>query len=123
MSTDNETTLADLKHSISQFVDERDWLQFHDPKNLVMAMTSEVGELADHFRWVNNNESHDLATSPENAKDVADELADILMFAIEFASVCKIDIASAIAGKLEQNALRYPIEKSKGSSKKYNRFQ
>jgi len=123
MSTDNETTLADLKRTISQFVEERDWLQFHDPKNLVLAMTSEVGELADHFRWVKNTESHALATSPEHSQDVADELADILMFAVEFASVCKIDIASAIADKLDQNAVRYPIDKAKGSSEKYNRFQ
>jgi len=123
MSNDHETTLADLKQTITQFVEERDWLQFHDPKNLVLAMTSEVGELADHFRWVKNTESHALATSPEHSQHIADELADILMFAVEFASVCKIDIATAIADKLEQNAARYPVEKAKGSSEKYNRLQ
>jgi len=122
MVTDNETTLTDVKQMISRFVEERDWLQYHDPKNLVMAMMSEVGELADQFRWVSNTESHTLAASTEHAEDVADELADIMMFAIEFASVCNIDIASAITSKLEKNAVRYPIEKAKGSCKKYDRL-
>ena len=122
MATDSDTTLDDAKQMISRFVDERDWLQYHDPKNLVMAMMSEVGELADQFRWVSNTESRALAISSENAEEVSDELADIMMFAIEFASVCDIDIASAITSKLEKNAERYPVEKAKGSSKKYNRL-
>jgi len=122
MATDSDTTLTDAKQMISRFVEERDWLQYHDPKNLVMAMMSEVGELADHFRWVNNTDSRALAISSEHATEVSDELADIMMFAIEFASVCDIDIASAITSKLEKNAERYPVEKAKGSSKKYNRL-
>ena len=122
MVTDSDTTLSEIKQLVSQFVEERDWLQYHDPKNLVMALMSEVGELADQFRWVKNTESHDLAASPEHAAEVAEELADIMMFAIEFASVCNIDICAAIASKLEKNALRYPVEKAKGSSKKYNQL-
>ena len=122
MGTDTETTLEEIKQMISGFVEERDWLQYHDPKNLVMALMSEVGELADQFRWVNNSESRSLATSPEHAEEVADELADIMMFAIEFASVCNIDISTAIASKLKKNAVRYPIDKAKGSCKKYDRL-
>jgi NTP pyrophosphatase (non-canonical NTP hydrolase) len=122
MTTDSETTLTEIKQLINRFVEERDWLQYHDPKNLVMAMMSEVGELADQFRWVNNADSHALAASTEQAEDVADELADIMMFAIEFASVCNIDITSAIASKLDKNASRYPIAKAKGSCKKYDRL-
>jgi NTP pyrophosphatase (non-canonical NTP hydrolase) len=122
MGTDSDTTLRDIKQMISQFVEERDWLQYHDPKNLVMALMSEVGELADQFRWVDNSEAHTLAASPDHAEEVADELADIMMFAIEFASVCNIDISTAIAAKLEKNAVRYPIEKAKGSCKKYDRL-
>ena len=75
MGTDTETTLEEIKQLISGFVEERDWLQYHDPKNLVMALMSEVGELADQFRWVNNLESHSLAASREHAEEVADELA------------------------------------------------
>ncbi|HBV61428.1 MAG TPA: NTP pyrophosphohydrolase [Rhodopirellula sp.] len=122
MGTDTETTLHEIKQTISGFVEERDWLQYHDPKNLVMALMSEVGELADQFRWVNNSESHALAASPDHAEEVADELADIMMFAIEFASVCNIDISTAIASKLKKNAVRYPIDKAKGSCKKYDRL-
>ncbi|MAI72083.1 MAG: NTP pyrophosphohydrolase [Rhodopirellula sp.] len=122
MGTDSDTTLREIKQMVSQFVEERDWLQYHDPKNLVMALMSEVGELADQFRWVKNTESHALAASPDHAEEVADELADIMMFAIEFASVCNIDISAAIASKLEKNAARYPVEKAKGSCKKYNQL-
>lgn len=122
MGKDSDVTLRQIKQMISQFVEERDWLQYHDPKNLVMALMSEVGELADQFRWVKNTESHALATSPDHAEEVADELADIMMFAFEFASVCNIDISSAIASKLEKNAAKYPIEKAKGSCKKYDRL-
>ena len=122
MPSDDLTTLTDLKRSISRFVRERDWHQFHDPKNLVMAMSSEVGELADLFRWVENRESMQLAKSPDYGPQVAQELADILMFVVEFASVCDIDLASAVAEKLELNSRKYPIEKAKGSSTKYDRL-
>lgn len=122
MGTDGDTTLTELKQLISHFVEERDWLQYHDPKNLVMALMSEVGELADQFRWVDNTASQAFASSPDHAEEVADELADVMMFAIEFASVCNIDISSAIASKLDKNATRYPVEKAKGSCKKYDRL-
>ena len=122
MDSDENTTLSDAKQAINRFVDERDWLQYHDPKNLVMAMMSEVGELADKFRWISNQKSHEFAASPEHAEDVADELADVMMFAIELASVCNIDIATAINSKLQKNAERYPIEKAKGSCEKYDRL-
>jgi NTP pyrophosphatase (non-canonical NTP hydrolase) len=119
---DETTTLAELKRKITAFVDERDWQQFHDPKNLVMALTSEVGELADIFRWVPSDESLELATSSEHKQAVAHELADVMMFALELASVCKIDLAEAIETKSRINAGKYPIEKSKGSSRKYNQL-
>jgi NTP pyrophosphatase (non-canonical NTP hydrolase) len=119
---DETTTVAELKAAIRAFVSERDWGQFHDPKNLVMALTSEVGELSDYFRWATNEESRGIAVDPEHAEAVAHELADIMMFAIEFASVCEIDIASAIKAKLEINADRYPVAKAKGSSRKYDRL-
>ena len=122
MKNDAHTTISDLKQAVSQFVRERDWEQFHDPKNLVMAMSSEIGELADHFRWLKNHESLELAMSPEHARPVADELADVMMFALEFATICEIDVASAINLKLEENRRKYPIEKAKGSCKKYDQL-
>jgi NTP pyrophosphatase (non-canonical NTP hydrolase) len=122
MKDDQTTTLAEIKAAISAFAAERDWQQYHDPKNLVMAIASEVGELTEHFRWVTNEESHNTALDPQNAEAVAHELADVLMFALEFASVCGIDITSAISEKLRINADRYPVAKAKGSSRKYDQL-
>ena len=122
MEDDQTTTLEEVKAAIAAFAAERDWQQFHDPKNLVMALTSEACELAEHFRWVTNEESHGTAVDQENAEAVANELADVVMFAFEFASVCGIDIVSAISAKLEINAARYPVAKAKGSSRKYDRL-
>jgi len=122
MKTDDSTTVAEIKSAISQFAAERDWEPYHDPKNLVMAIASEVGELTEHFRWVPSGESLSTAMAPQNAEAVAHELADVLMFAFEFATVCHIDIASAIASKLEINRGRYPIDKAKGTSKKYDQL-
>ena len=119
---DKTTTVAELKTLVATFCQERDWEQFHDPKNLVMALASEIGELADLFRWVSNEKSRETAVGQEMAESVAHELADVVMFALEFASVCRIDVARAIESKLKINAGRYPIDKAKGSSVKYNRL-
>ncbi|MCP4888094.1 MAG: nucleotide pyrophosphohydrolase [Rubripirellula sp.] len=121
-SNDRTTTISDLKTAVATFAEERDWEQFHDPKNLVMAMVSEIGELSEHFRWVRSEEAFATAADPANAEDIAHELADILMFALEFANVCDIDIAKAVSSKIEINRQRYPIEKAKGRSDKYNRL-
>ncbi|MEM1068460.1 MAG: nucleotide pyrophosphohydrolase [Planctomycetota bacterium] len=122
MTSDRSTTVEELKSAVAQFVRERDWEQFHDPKNLVMALTSEVGELAEHFRWVPSEDALATAKADSNREAVAHELADVLMFALEFANVCEIDIAEAIEQKLEINRHRYPVEKAKGRSDKYDRL-
>ena len=122
MKTDQSATLAELKLEIAEFAREREWQPFHDPKNLVMAMVSEVGELAEHFRWVRSEDALSTAVDPANAEAIAHELADVLMFALEFANVCEIDIAAAIESKLAINRQRYPVEKAKGKSDKYDRL-
>ena len=122
MQDDQTTTVQELKDAIERFADERDWKQFHDPKNLVMAMASEVGELTEHFRWVTNQESLGTAADAETASAVASELADVLMFALEFATVCRIDVATAIKAKLKVNEARYPVEKARGSNRKYDQL-
>ena len=111
-----------MKDAIERFADERAWKQYHDPKNLVMALASEVSELAEHFRWVTNKESLATATDIETASAVASELADVLMFALEFATVCHIDVATAIEAKLKVNETRYPVGKARGSNRKYDRL-
>lgn len=120
--SDQETTIAEINREIKQFIRERDWEQYHDPKNLVMALCSEVGELADHFRWLSREESIALVEVPAKSKPVADEIADVLMFALELAAVCNIDVSDAIRSKLKDNAIKYPVDKAKGLHLKYDQL-
>lgn len=115
---DAETTLSDLKEAVLEFVRDRDWERFHSPKNLAMALAAESGELMEHFLWDTPEASHQRAEKEE----VADELADIVIYAIEFANITGIDLSSAIVAKMRKNAEKYPIEKARGNSRKYTEF-
>lgn len=114
-TADEKTTLAELKTAVTEFVRERDWERFHSPKNLSMALAAEAGELMEHFLWQNLEESSDTARREE----VADELADIVIYAIEFANIAEIDLSTAIAAKMKKNAMKYPVEKARGKALKY----
>ena len=115
---DGETTLQDLKDAIAAFVKERDWERFHSPKNLSMALAAEAAELMEHFLWDTLEDSYEKA----NKEDVADELADILLYLLEFANMTGIDISQAVASKAKKNAEKYPVEKAKGNALKYTEF-
>ena len=117
---DDDTTLEDLKVRIRAFARERDWEQFHAPKNLAMALAAEAGELLEPFLWCENEASRKLCDNPEKHAAVAEELADVLIFALRLADVAGIDPTDAILTKLARNEKRYPIEKAKGNSAKYN---
>ncbi|MEX0332246.1 MAG: nucleotide pyrophosphohydrolase [Puniceicoccaceae bacterium] len=116
---DAETTLQELKEAVLAFVRERDWERFHSPKNLSMALAAEAAELMEHFLWDTPEASHERA----EREAVADELADILVYAIEFANITGIDIAAAIRAKMAKNAEKYPVEKARGNSRKYTEFK
>ena len=116
---DSETSLQELKERIKAFSVERDWEQFHTPKNLSMAIAAEAAELMEHFLWKEGSESFDELSDPSKKQKIAEELADILIFSLEFANITKLDIASIIQDKMETNALKYPVEKSKGRADKY----
>ncbi len=103
-----------LKDKIRQFNVDRDWDQFHNPKDLLVALVSEVGELADCYRWLSDEEMSEIHTNPEKKKRVEEEIADIIMYLITLAYKTDIDILKAVEDKLEKNARKYPIEKSKG---------
>ena len=110
-----------LARKLAQFSAERDWDQFHTPKNIASALSVEASELLEIFQWTRGQ--HDWAEiDGENAvrKHTEEELADILLYLIRFASLAKIDLQQAALAKLEKNALKYPVEKSKGSDRKYN---
>lgn len=118
--TDANTTLAELKARILAFARERDWEQFHAPKNLSMALAAEASELMEHFLWVDPNASKARAAEPGRRQDIEDELADVVIYALEFSNMTGIDLAAAIEKKMAANAAKYPVEKAKGRADKYN---
>lgn len=117
--TDSTTTLADLKARVLAFVRARDWEQFHSPKNLSMALAAESGELMEHFLWSTSEESKAVAADAAKRGKIADELADVVIYALEFANITGLDLAAAIEAKMAVNAKKYPVEKAKGRSDKY----
>lgn len=115
-------TLEKLRLDQRRFVEERDWQQFHTPRNLLLAMTGEVGELAELFQW-RGEASPGLPEFTESEKDaVAEEMSDVLLYLIRMADVCGIDLGSAVVGKMIQNAGKYPADKCRGSSAKYTAY-
>ena len=117
---DKSVTIFDLQELIMDFVHKRDWEQFHSPKNLSMAIGSEVGELMAHFRWMNTKEEEEAEKS-KNITEISYEVADIMMLLLEFAKITEIDIAQAVKKKLEINEIRYSVEEFKGKNHKYNK--
>jgi len=120
MTSDQKTTFAEFKTRIRLFSEEREWPQFHTPKNLSMALAAEAAELMEHFLWLDSEQSLSLADDPVKGPKVREEIADILIYALEFANVTGIDLAQAIEDKIRVNGIKYPVEKCKGSCKKYN---
>ena len=114
-------SLDDLRNRINAFVAERDWAQFHTPKNLSMAMIVEAAELVEHFQWDTPIESQQLSAQKREA--VSHELADTFVYLLRIAEVLNIDLIEAANQKITLNALKYPVEKAKGSNAKYTDYQ
>lgn len=110
-------SLEDLRGKLRDFANERDWDQFHTPKNLACALVTEAAELLAHFRWADEKSS--LPLSETQRHEISHEMADVLLFLVRLADKLNIDPIIAAQEKLKINAARYPIEKAKGSSKKY----
>ena len=111
-----------LSTQLRQFADERHWGQFHSPKNLVMALTGEVGEINEIFQWLSEDASRGAAQHPDTAEAVRHELADVMMYLVRLADVLQVDLNQAVAEKLTLIEARYPINKSHGSSMKYDKI-
>lgn len=111
-------SLRDLATQLDQFAQERDWQQFHSPKNLASALVVEAGELLEHFQWLNEAQSREL--TPEKRDVVGAEVADVLLYLIQLANALGIDPVSAAQAKLKLNALKYPVDLARGNSKKYD---
>jgi len=114
--------IQDLQFEIQQFTAARDWKQFHDPKNLAMAIAVEVGELMEHFRWSSTDQSRGILQDPATREAVEHELADVMILLLEFATETGIDVPAAIRRKLAINEARYPVDKARGSALKYDRL-
>ena len=121
--TDPTATIADLKSRVLAFARERDWEQFHAPKNLSMALAAEAGELMEHFLWATPEQSTAVAKDPAKRSKIEDELADVVIYALEFANIAGMDVAAAIERKMAENAKKYPVEKSRGRSDKYTELK
>jgi dCTP diphosphatase len=111
-------TLTDLRLELRRFAAERDWDQFHSPKNLAMALSVEAAELLEHFQWLSDAES--FALRPETRVKVSEELADVLLYLVRLADKLDVDLATSALEKLKVNATKYPADKAWGSSKKYS---
>ena len=109
-----------LKQRLREFADDRDWNQFHSPKNLAMALSVEVAEIIEHFQWLSEEQSNNL---PQNKLDkVEAELADSFIYLIRLADKLDIDLFAATEKKITVNGQKYPIEKARGNAKKYTEF-
>ena len=112
--------MEELIKRIRQFVKERDWEQFHSPKNLAMALSVEVAEIMEHFQWRTERESREL--DEETLMKVKDEVGDIFIYFLRLCDELKIDPIIAAKDKMKKNARKYPVEKSKGNAKKYTKL-
>jgi NTP pyrophosphatase (non-canonical NTP hydrolase) len=110
--------ISKIQSQLEDFASERDWGQFHTPKNLSMALSVEASELVEIFQWLNPEESN--SPNQKQIQEINSEVADIAMYLLRFCSVLGIDIEEAIEKKLEKNALKYPVNLSKGNAQKYN---
>lgn len=117
--TDSATTLDTIKQHVLAFAREREWEQFHSPKNLSMALAAEAGELMEHFLWATPEQSVAVAADPAKRSKIADELADVVIYALEFANTTGLDVAASIEAKMAANAKKYPVEKARGRADKY----
>lgn len=111
---DQETRVGELRTLVREFVDERDWQKFHTPKNISMALAIEAAELMEHFQWLEPAESRAVAGDPQKLAAVAEELADVLCYALALANELKIDVARAMADKMVKNRLKYPVDEFRG---------
>jgi len=112
--------IKEVTEKILKFRDERDWMQFHDPKNMAVSIILEASELLEHFQWKTAQEVDEYVK--QNKSDIKDEIADIALYLFELADNLKIDLISAMEEKLKKNEAKYPVEKAKGRHTKYDKL-
>ncbi|MEQ6390440.1 nucleotide pyrophosphohydrolase [Bacillaceae bacterium S4-13-58] len=109
-----DLTLKDLQKKATKFRDNRDWNQFHNPKDLAISLSLEAAELLENFQWKSSDEA-----VKENIENIKDELADVVIYSLLMADQLDVDLSEAIVRKIKKNEEKYPVEKAKGSNRKY----
>ncbi len=112
--------IKQLIEKIKKFRDERDWMQFHDPKSMAVSVVLEAAELLEHFQWKSRAEAEEYIKN--NKDEIAEEMADVIIYLLEFADNIGIDLIEAVDKKIDKNAKKYPVEKAKGKHTKYNKL-
>ncbi|MFB7359440.1 nucleotide pyrophosphohydrolase [Streptomyces gardneri] len=115
-------TLSSLQHALARFAVERDWEQFHTPKNLAMALAGESGELLEIFQWLTPEQSAQVMQDDERAVQVREEMADVLAYLLRLADVLDVDLERALVEKIEKNRGKYPVHLARGSAVKYTQL-
>ncbi|MEX2316685.1 MAG: nucleotide pyrophosphohydrolase [Pirellulales bacterium] len=113
-NSDANTTVAELRQLVADFVAERNWSQFHSPKNVSMALAIEAAELMEHFQWLTPEASRQVVDDPAKLAEVADEIADVVGYSMALANELGIDLATAIRAKMIKNAQKYPADEFRG---------
>lgn len=111
------TDLKKLQSALADFANDRDWNQFHSPKNLVMALSGEAGELAEVFQWLTEEESQNLTAKQQERAE--EEIADVFLYLLRLSDKLRIDLIDVASKKLKVNEEKYPVERSFGTAKKY----
>ncbi len=112
--SDETMTIAQLRRMLADFVAEREWEKYHDPKNLSMAIAIETAELMEHFQWVRNEELPELLRDEGRRAEIADEVADIACFLLALANALDLDLSDAVRDKMKRNAAKYPADVFRG---------
>ena len=121
---DDKTPLQKIKNDIKEFIQERDWEQFHTPKNLSMSIAIEAAELMEHFQWTNTvEEAVDVLKEKHKRAEIEDEVADIAIYLIDFCNLYGIDLEKAISSKIKKNIKKYPAKVVKGKMEKYTFYK
>lgn len=120
---DNKATVNELKEEVQMFCEERDWDQFHNPKDLAIGVSTEAGELLDIFRFKTAAQMKELFENSKSKEHIEEEVADILFFLLRFAQMNHLDLSECIHNKIQKNSKKYPVETAKGNNLKYTEVE
>jgi NTP pyrophosphatase (non-canonical NTP hydrolase) len=121
-AAENRMDIEKIRQHVRKFVADRDWDQFHTPKNLAMALAGEAGELCEIFQWLSEADSRTVMNDDKRAENIKDELADVLYYVLRMADILDVDIEQAFWEKIAKSEKKYPVALARGNAKKYTEF-